>query len=436
MTATQHRAPSRARPLLSPVLFTVRTKGVSGLAYRVRTAASRFGPTPQRIVEQLTHMVRVADAGGLLPTLPITAVVLDRHPHHIRELAQAGVEFPIHGLYHNDHLTESSAVQRDDVLQAMATFARHGLTAHGFRAPYLRADEATSAAVRNAGLRYESDDAIAFDTLGDHDTPAYGRALEMYRARSALVAPCRPSIDDGLVRIPVCLPDDEMLIDRLHLGEDDVASAWCRILDDTHAAGDIFTMQVHPERFAESATAVSAVLLLAASKRAGVWRTQLRDVADWWLARRACQVRVEPRGEQGMVVTVDGDRRAGIHTVGGGEAPDDHAHRRTLVLPPGPMPAVGITADAPVALQDYLDDEGYLVAPGAQPGSCAVFLPPATDPADHCALRDRIAAATAPVVVRNRWPFAMRSALALTGDIDALTIQDFVHRVRENGRRR
>ena len=419
--------------LLSPFVFTLRTKGPVGLASRFFTIATRFGPTPRVMIRRLDRMVDMAAAMGLLPTCPITTTVLARHPGAVRALSDRGMEFAVHGLRHNDHIAQDELTQQREIAKAVEVFARYGLRPTGFRAPYLRSDDATRAAVHAAGLRYQSDDAVAFrvpNVSGEAVlTDAYQRALTLYDAQDGARVACRPTLADGLVRIPVCVPDDEMLVDRLHVADRVCADAWRAILDTTHAQGDLFTVQVHPERLGRSGGAVLAVLERANGLAGGVWTARLDEIADWWRARAECRLDLGELVGERTTVSVVGDRRAGLRLVGGGADADARAVRTMTVSSPR-LPAIGVDPSVPVEVIRFLREDGYLVLD--RPGEYALRLSGPIDPADQMGLRRRIAAAEHPVAALDRWPNGRRSALALTGDIDALTIQDFVHRVREN----
>lgn len=441
-TATTAARSTGRAVLTGPLLFTLRTKGAGGMTGRIATVATRFGPTPAIMVRRLERMLDRAAEAGFRPTCPLTATVLARHPDCIRSLADRGMEFALHGLRHNDHLTMDGGMQVREILHALEVFARHGITPTGFRAPYLRADDATRDAVRSGGLLYQSDDAIDFPvprsdalTAGAADTDGYRRALEMYDAQRSDVTACRPRLDDGLVRIPVCLPDDEMLVDRIHLSGQACARVWSDILAATHRSGDLFCMQVHPERFTRSAEAVDAVLTRAAALPGGVWAARLDEIARWWLARAAAVVdvgRPDSDGSGERTFTLAGDERVRIRLVGGSPSVPQQLRRPTRTLRVGGVvAAVGVAADTPPAVLRFLADDGFVVT-HAPPGECAIHLGADADARDELALRTRILSAEHPVVSIDRWPDGRQSALALTGDIDALTVQDFVHRVREN----
>jgi peptidoglycan/xylan/chitin deacetylase (PgdA/CDA1 family) len=443
MRAQSEAHPSRlhaASNSLRPMVFTLRTKGPVGLAERVATVTTRFGPTPRLMLRRLEKMLELTSAVGFGPSCPIPASVLARHPDSVLPLVERGMELAIHGLRHNDHLVESAATQSREVAAAFQLFERCGLAPKGFRAPYLRSNAATASAVRAVGLAYESDAAVAFPVDGlEADSVrlgGYDRALAMYDAADGRLVTSRPSVVDGLVQIPVVIPDDEMLVDRLHLPGWACARVWRSIFDTTHARGDLFTMQIHPERIDRSAPAVAAVLQHALASTERVWFARLDEIADWWIARNACEVEIRPLDDQQAEFVVLGDPRVRMSLVGGsGPAAPETSHRRRMVLSTDPFPMVAVEPGTPDGVRRSLRDDGYLVDSRWPSPTCAVKLPRTTDVNDELAIRRRITAPeNPPVLALDRWPDGHQSALAVTGDIDALTVQDFWHRVRENGR--
>src|SRR5262249_55405059 len=151
--------------------------------------------------------------------------------------------------------------------------------------PYLRWSEATRTAVRELGLLYHSSQALLFDALpaavrrADADL---ARALRMYSARPAEREPVRPRLLDGLVDIPVALPDDEIMVERLGLGEEAQTGTWLAMLATVAARGELLTLQLHPERILECESALRALLHQARHQQPPVWVARLDEIAAWW----------------------------------------------------------------------------------------------------------------------------------------------------------
>src|SRR5439155_1296640 len=141
--------------------------------------------------------------------------------------------------------------------------------------------------------------------------------------------------------------DDEILIERLGLEEPERTATWLRVLDWTYARGDLFTLQLHPERIGELGPALHATLAEARRRRPSVFIARLDELASWWT------------------------RRSGFASTTWREA----------------------------ELLEAIDASG------------------------------------GPLVRLGRWPAGARSALAATGDIDAITLLDFALRSWETRRK-
>ena len=129
--------------------------------------------------------------------------------------------------------------------RGLVVCGRSGLRASGFRGPYLRYNDATLDVLRSLGLRYHSSQAVVFPLLSsDLDAAAasrYALALRLYSAVDARAVAVRPRLRDGLVDIPVAVPDDEILLDRIRVTEPALSAEWLHILELTYRRGDLFT---------------------------------------------------------------------------------------------------------------------------------------------------------------------------------------------------
>ena len=100
------------------------------------------------------------------------------------------------------------------------------------------------------GFLYDSSPAIVWNLDIWKETAAYKHALKFYEAIPAEKYSALPYIENELVRIPYCLPDDESLLDRSwDISGAISAEPWIAILHDTYNRGELFTLGLHPERF-------------------------------------------------------------------------------------------------------------------------------------------------------------------------------------------
>jgi peptidoglycan/xylan/chitin deacetylase (PgdA/CDA1 family) len=417
--------------------MSLRGRGAAGSAARTAAVLSRFGATAAGMATRLDRYRTAAAAFGSRPTWPATACVLARHPDLLRHYAEEGAELAVHGLVHGDHALLDYLTQRDTIARALDIFERAGLEPTGFRGPYLRYNEATVTVLRELGFRWHSSQAFAFprhDACGNAlpGNHAYELALELYAARDATRLAVRPRFADGLVDIPVAIPDDEIILERLRLDETAATAEWLRIFEMSYARGDLFTVQLHPERIVELEGALRATLTAAASRCPRVFIARLDEIADWWRRRERFTLEVTRTCPASVRVHLDADCDARLLVRGlqiEGTTPwlgsEVVVERKSFEVSSAVMPIVGVSRRTPVEVHAFLAEEGLPFQISEERCAYGAYLDVADAEWTETALLDSIEKSPGPLVRIARWPNGARSALAVTGDIDALTLKDF-----------
>ena len=426
--------------LLKPLRVALQGKGPGAFVRRAWSINRRYGLTAAKMDRAIGRLVEIAAAFEAPLTLPITAVALARHPTVAQKYQAQGVEFAVHGYAHIDHTLLSLAEQEGHLRQARQVFERAGIKAAGFRAPYLRANADTRAALAAAGFVYDSSDSVVWEVAARHQTERYRRALAFYGAQPATDRRALPWLDaSGLVRIPYCLPDDEALVERLHWASSaEMAQVWPDLFSRIHQRGELFTLGLHPERAALCAEGLTAAPEAVREAGAAVWRARLGEIAAWWRARARATVRLTWHGELGHL-SVEGPpgttllvRGLEVRTA---TVPWSDGYRRATELPcvvrTDRRPFIGLLPQADPALGDLLRQQGYIVETTDVPDEYTYVLERRTwSPADGRRLLAQIEGDAAPLVRLGRWPHGARSAFCITGDIDALTVWDYIQRLR------
>jgi hypothetical protein len=100
-------------------------------------------------------------------------------------------------------------------------------------------------------------------------------------------------------------------------------------------------------------------------------------------------------------------------------------------VPAEPRPFLGLDADAPEQTVSFLREQGYLLDTGQTAPRCATYLDAATLErlSSKVELVKFIEESPGPLVKYGRWPSGTKSALSITGDLDALTLLDYVSRL-------
>jgi len=420
---------------MKPLLVALKGKGLSNLARRSLTLARRYGLTAGKIADALRQFAVTLRPFECSATFPITAEVLGRNPRIIQELQAQGIEFAIHGYRHVDHSLLSLSEQLAWLSAARQVFARTSIEAHGFRCPYFRWNTGTAAALQQHGLLYDSSQTLAWDVLNRQETPAYLHALNFYGARSATQYPSLPSFKDNLVRIPCSLPDDEALVERLALDtSDQMSDLWLAILRRTCELGELFTVGLHPERIGPCQTALISVLTQARSLTPAVWIARLDEIAAWWRDRTGTaitvtnlageQLRLQVVGPTGTTVLARAVQADAVTKSWADGYQRVDAMTFTVRCPVRPF--IGLSPSSSPKLAGFLRQQGYIVETVQANYNYSYYL----DQAEFTAEHERIVLAQIdgtdrPLLRLGRWPNGAHSALAITGDIDALTLWDY-----------
>ncbi len=428
----------------TPFFFAARAKGVGAMLHRLVTIGQHYGFTEKKMEQTLRKFIDLVKPYEVYPTFPITGQVLARKPAVARWMDQAGVELAVHGWTHVALASMSPSAQIASIERAQSAFALAQIPAIGFRSPYLSRHKELPAILQNAGFRYVSNQTIFWPVVEANDyTPAhwavYQRALAFYAPWSPVERVSTPYLLGTLVEVPVSLPDDEMLVDRLGITDPKVIeAAWQVILAQTYQQEGLFTLQLHPERIHQCGEALTAVLCTAQNLTPSVWLARLSEIADWWQARLATQVTIRSdetdlwafhsMGPTGLVWLLRGvQTNAMAHPWADGY---DMVVEPELSVRSPVRPVVGVPPDAPVALLSFLQQQGYLVEPTDTPNRYSIYLDqPDFDPSQEQQILAQIEQSGRPLVRLGRWPHGARSAMAITGDIDALTMWDYLWRL-------
>lgn len=427
----------------SSITFAARSKGPLALLKRARSITNRYGFMPAKMDQALFLFAQTLERFDCGASFPLTAVVLKRDRDTIAKYLDRNIEFAVHGYIHVDYLQLAPEEQLAHLRRARETFADMGLTAVGFRSPYLRRGTHLQAAIEAAGFSYTSNQPILWDVLeagafAPSTYAGYERAVAFYDPWNASERPSLPRLGKQLVEIPVSLPDDEILLDRLGGATNGlVEKSWQRILSETYQRGELFTIQLHPERIAESADGLSAVLTEARMLTPSVWIARLDEIAAWWRARAEATVEIADAGDGRFHLVVAGPSGVTVLAraveVDASTEPWADGYRRVettrLAIRASLRPFIGLSPVTSPQLADFLRQQGYIVEISHESHRYFCYFDQAEFAAEHeRPLLTQIEETNCPLVRLGRWPNGACSALAITGDIDALTLWDYALR--------
>lgn len=438
------------------VTFSIRTKGLHNFARRLWTVFTRFGVSERQTRRALFSIMNALKPYQAAPTFFIPAVVLRRHAGLITDVVDAGAEVGIHGYVHNDYRYLSLREQDAQTHRAMSVFQEARIPFQGFRNPYLGWNEDALRVFAGCGFSYESNEAVLHEviapaTLSPLLRGGYEKSLALFQAIPCTTYALRPHFEEGLLRIPISIPDDEMLFDRLRITNPlEVGRLWSAIMQRVYAHGGLYTLNLHPERGVLCKSALDALLASARGCPLPVWVTRLDDIARWWEERSAFELRVTPLTGNRWQVEATCAARATIlaryltveeQTVTPWFGVENRVPVSRFIACAAVCPCIGLSPTTPQTVGEFLREQGYAFARCCQDDATryALYLDlpqglGATreeQSRQRCALVERIEQLEKPLVRFGCWPDGARAALSVTGDIDSVTIQDFFRRVLE-----
>jgi hypothetical protein len=169
-----------------------------------------------------------------------------------------------------------------------------------------------------------------------------------------------------------------------------------------------------------------------------VWVARLRDIRDWWLEKSQFRSEISSTSKR-LKISLTCSPRAtiltrGIDTGGEREAWGSTYFRlkpRTIKVPLEPRPFVGVSPSAPGQAVSFLQDQGYILDRGDSASRCTIYLADSDlrQMGTQVELIERIERSAGPLIRYGRWPNGAKSALSITGDLDALSLVDYLSRI-------
>lgn len=427
--------------------FIAKSKGLYELPHRLILILMRFGFTDKKLRNFILHIDTLLKPYPVCPTIFITAELLERRPHILSWFQKVNWETGIHGYFHINYSALNSQEQLDHIKKAKHLLSNGTQKTIGFRAPYLSWNSNTTSALKSNDIGWSSHQPVIWDCLRltdfkERDTDNYQRALNaLYKPKPSAEFPVIPYFNNSLLEIPVSLPDDEILIDRLRISDpDQLFDIWNNILVQTHKRGDLFTLLLHPERAEIYSSAIQRLLEQVISKQQEIWMASLGEIADWWKERAAFQIRVNKinanqyqidavcTDRATLVLTKTGSPSHLCRTTGGKEF--NIVKERNFVLETKVKPIIGISSITPPRIKAFLRNEGFFFEVVQSEEHYAFYIEKGEEitESQYPDLLEKIEKSQSPLVRVWRWPNAYSSAFSLTFDLDAVTLQDFVSR--------
>jgi hypothetical protein len=241
-----------------------------------------------------------------------------------------------------------------------------------------------------------------------------------------------------------------MLFDRLRISAREIGHIWSSIMQRAYDLGGIYVLNLHPERAVPCKQSLNALLSSAYDQSLPVWVTSLMNIAQWWKERSQFRLNILPQAHNHWQVEAMCTPRSTIlarHLVVEGQ-PTTPWHRgdvqvssHRFTVQAEQCPCLGVSPQTSQEIDDFLFEQGYPFVrcseQDAHRYACYLDIPEGLGTTRKeqvqrkSKLLQQIEELEAPLIYYSWWPHGCRAALSITGDIDSITVQDFVRRIIE-----
>lgn len=419
-----------------------RKRGILFVIQRAVILFNRYGITPTKAVNRIEDILNTLARFGCYPTFFTPGIVVERYLRFIQEIQAQGAEIAIHSYQHVDLTTMTLDSAKGQLNKAIDTFNRNKIEVHGFRCPYLSCSNELLESLPVGLFNYSSNKAIQLKihhlVQNKQQSRVFNTLDRFYNPKSFAEEISVPISLSNTIEIPVCVPDDIQLHDGLNLDSTGISEAWLEMLHQTHQRGELLNLIFHPE-LATACNQPFEVLLQEASRlNPTVWVARLREICDWWEEKAQFNVDITPT-LTGYDISFACTPNAtilerGLNNNDHADVWDDKYYcikSKTYNVNSNPLPFVGLASSVPESIAKFLKEQGYILVTGEMATSCGIYIDNSTSSElnSEVKLINFIEMSTAPLIRYWRWPRGAKSALCVTGDLDAITLRDYVSRL-------
>jgi peptidoglycan/xylan/chitin deacetylase (PgdA/CDA1 family) len=176
-------------------------------------------------------------------TFPITAITLEKNLDAIKDLRSKSIEWAMHGLIHKDYTLYNENIINDHIKKGKKIFKDAKINIVGFRAPYLSSNKKIATILSKNEFIYDSSKCYFVNVL-----PTNLKKIEIILDYYKPLKKWRIDDYNGMKEIPVCFPDDEILVDRLKYKGDKIGRIWIELCKKMFGLGGTPVLAIHPER--------------------------------------------------------------------------------------------------------------------------------------------------------------------------------------------
>lgn len=410
--------------------FVFQSRGVSNSFQRALDVFQRFGVHSSSFSKILRTFEHIQSYWNARPSFPIASILLERHPALRKELQSFDFEWLSHGYVHHDFSKQNYPVQKQWIQRSLDLLSTN---CFGFRAPYLHWNQDTLLALKDTKMLYDSS-CVYFWDFPDNDLTfkqkeAIKKVHQFYDPYRMKGKKSLPTFENNYLQIPVSLPDDEILLDRLRIqSEEQLLQIWKSLICQNHDRETLFTIQLHPERIPFFEKTLKNIHQILKELNPPVWKASLNQIATWWSKRNTFQWEItmdsihwdhSPDIHMLISKNLDGSNFKSFY--GSWYSIEGHSLKwKSLELP-----ILAVENEGKKNIP-FLKQWGYLFELKREDRLYSLDLNRELEESD---LEFLLTKHPNPLLRIAHWPKPFQSAVCLSGDIDCVTLQDFLFRI-------
>jgi len=354
----------------------------------------------------------------------------------------------VHGYGHINMKMKKKEEQIEIIRKSYQAFQQFNMPVYGFRCPYLSYNGNTIKALSSSPFTWTSNHVVFWEknfNLKGFDENYFKRLEKLYQFSYSDQFLSLPRRINRILDIPITAPDDEMLFERYHVRNPRaISDVWLRILTKVYHRGELFHIFFHPERFLYLKDSLQVVATKAQAFDPPIWIASLDEIATWWTEREKSTWRYERLNSGNWRVWLQAPEGATVLMKSEGKPQAGACYKNYAQVKPiakrndriafsagqSKRYTIGIAEACSKELEDFLVEEGFLVERSEQPEIHSLYIEgyETFKEEDKLSLLKKIDTSPFPLLRLWRWPNGARSALAISADVDSITLVDFVRR--------
>ncbi len=413
---------------------------IRALISRVSTILQRYSLSSRKFANAVIPMTELCLNSDVHPTFPSTATAVQRQPGLFRQIQTSGADLAIHGYRHLDYTLLDVSVVRAHYQEAINIFKENCIKFTGYRFPYLRRDNERIDLLADYNVQWDSSEVIAWplinkENLTEIQWEAFQKILTTYEPKWIDETVSLPYFRENILEIPVSIPDDDILIERIKLSTEAISDIWQQMVKQTSQLNEMVILQLHPERYHCFSRPLQDVLGWLNSDHT-VWKASLSEIARWWKIKSHTKVEIQNHSKNVWLIQAKLKDKVSL-LVRNLQVIDNSrigpysgflTQQKEIFIQSETKPVIGIHSKCDNWIKKHLTNDGFLVEVSDTESQYACFVGKNSIKTTRQLIK-YVNKCQKPLIQIWRWPDEKRYCFCVSGDIDGTTLIDFWDRI-------